>query len=160
MIEEASFLAAARCDPVPSAGSDTISIETRVRHSPDLTHRLDRNRITSSGAEVMTGYSNRCRSKHQVRPTGAAPTPFVSLVVAKFSDTAVSTNNRSTSASFPAGDIPIIGHFFATQHQREEKLLLMTAAPGTNVAANSQLPRCRVKNAQLRPNCYGVFWKR
>lgn len=170
--QSASFLAGGEVPvPVPSAGSDTISIEykefgIRLTLTPTV---IDRNRITLKVAPEVSelDYSNAVIIQGIQVPaltvrrtdTSASLADGESFVISGL----ISTNNRSTISKFPGlGDIPILGAFFRDSNiSREEKELLMIVTPHLvqPLAANAQLPS--LPGEKLRsydPNWFRLFF--
>ena len=170
--QSATFLAGGEVPvPVPSAGSDTISIEykefgIRLTLTPTV---IDRNRITLkvapevseldySNAVVISGIQVPALTVRRT-DTSVSLADGESFVISGL----ISTNNRSTISKFPGlGDIPILGAFFRDSTiSREEKELLMIVTPHLvqPLAANAQLPS--LPGEKLRnydPNWYRLFF--
>ncbi|MGY2194702.1 type II and III secretion system protein family protein [Pseudomonas pergaminensis] len=170
--QSASFLAGGEVPvPVPSAGSDTISIEykefgIRLTLTPTV---IDRNRITLKVAPEVSelDYSNAVQIQGIQVPALTVRRTDTSVSLADGESFVISglisTNNRSTISKFPGlGDIPIIGAFFRDSNiSREEKELLMIVTPHLvqPLAANAQLPS--LPGEKLRtydPNWYRLFF--
>jgi pilus assembly protein CpaC len=170
--QSASFLAGGEIPiPVPSSGSDTVTIEykefgIRLTLTPTV---IDRNRVTLKVAPEVSelDYANAIT---------IAGTPVPALTVRR-TDTSVSladgesfvisglisTTNTSQVNKFPGlGDIPVIGAFFRdSQIKREERELLMIVTPHLvqPLAADAQLPS--LPGEKLRnydPNFYRMFF--
>ena len=170
--QSASFLAGGEVPvPVPSAGSDTISIEykefgIRLTLTPTV---IDRNRITLKVAPEVSelDYSNAVQIQGIQVPALTVRRTDTSVSLADGESFVISglisTNNRSTISKFPGlGDIPILGAFFRDSTiSREEKELLMIVTPHLvqPLAANAQLPS--LPGEKLRnydPNWYRLFF--
>ncbi|KTC63079.1 secretin [Pseudomonas fluorescens ABAC62] len=170
--QSASFLAGGEIPiPVPSAGSDTISIEykefgIRLTLTPTV---IDRNRITLKVAPEVSelDYSNALQIEGIQVPALTVRRTDTSVSLADGESFVISglisTNNRSTISKFPGlGDIPILGAFFRDSNiSREEKELLMIVTPHLvqPLAANAQLPS--LPGEKLRsydPNWYRLFF--
>ena len=168
----ASFLAGGQIPiPVPSTGSDTVTIEykefgIRLTLTPTV---IDRNRVTLKVAPEVSelDYANAIN-------IGGTPVPALTV---RRTDTSVSladgesfvisglisTTNNSQVNKFPGlGDIPVIGAFFRdSQIKREERELLMIVTPHLvqPLAADAQLPS--LPGEKLRnydPNFYRMFF--
>jgi pilus assembly protein CpaC len=170
--QSATFLAGGEVPiPVPSAGSDTISIEykefgIRLTLTPTV---VDRNRITLKVAPEVSelDYSNAVQIQGIQVPALTVRRTDTSVSLADGESFVISglisTNNRSTISKFPGlGDIPILGAFFRDSNiSREEKELLMIVTPHLvqPLAANAQLPS--LPGEKLRsydPNWYRLFF--
>ncbi|KTB67935.1 secretin [Pseudomonas fluorescens] len=170
--QSASFLAGGEVPiPVPSSGSDTISIEykefgIRLTLTPTV---IDRNRITLKVAPEVSelDYSNAVQIQGIQVPALTVRRTDTSVSLADGESFVISglisTNNRSTIDKFPGlGDIPILGAFFRDSTiSREEKELLMIVTPHLvqPLAANAQLPS--LPGEKLRsydPNWYRLFF--
>ena len=170
--QSASFLAGGEVPiPVPSAGSDTISIEykefgIRLTLTPTV---IDRNRISLKVAPEVSelDYSNAVQIEGIQVPALTVRRTDTSVSLADGESFVISglisTNNRSTISKFPGlGDIPILGAFFRDSNiSREEKELLMIVTPHLvqPLAANAQLPS--LPGEKLRnydPNWYRLFF--
>ncbi|WP_338573185.1 type II and III secretion system protein family protein [Pseudomonas canadensis] len=170
--QSASFLAGGEVPvPVPSAGSDTISIEykefgIRLTLTPTV---IDRNRITLKVAPEVSelDYSNAVQIEGIQVPALTVRRTDTSVSLADGESFVISglisSNNRSTISKFPGlGDIPILGAFFRDSNiSREEKELLMIVTPHLvqPLAANAQLPS--LPGEKLRsydPNWYRLFF--
>ncbi len=170
--QSATFLAGGEVPiPVPSAGSDTISIEykefgIRLTLTPTV---IDRNRITLKVAPEVSelDYSNAVQIQGIQVPALTVRRTDTSVSLADGESFVISglisTNNRSTVSKFPGlGDIPILGAFFRESNiAREEKELLMIVTPHLvqPLAANAQLPS--LPGEKLRsydPNWYRMFF--
>jgi pilus assembly protein CpaC len=170
--QSASFLAGGEIPiPVPSSGSDTVTIEykefgIRLTLTPTV---IDRNRVALKVAPEVSelDYANAIN---------IAGTPVPALTVRR-TDTSVSladgesfvisglisTSNTSQVNKFPGlGDIPVLGAFFRdSQIKREERELLMIVTPHLvqPLAADAQLPS--LPGEKLRnydPNFYRMFF--
>jgi len=170
--QSASFLAGGEVPvPVPSAGSDSISIEykefgIRLTLTPTV---IDRNRISLKVAPEVSelDYSNAVQIQGIQVPALTVRRTDTSVSLADGESFVISglisTNNRSTINKFPGlGDIPILGAFFRdATTSREEKELLMIVTPHLvqPLAANAQLPS--LPGEKLRnydPNWYRLFF--
>ena len=170
--QSATFLAGGEVPiPVPSSGSDSISIEykefgIRLTLTPTV---IDRNRITLKVAPEVSelDYSNAIAIQGIQVPALTVRRTDTSVSLADGESFVISglisTNNRSTIAKFPGlGDIPILGAFFRDSNiSREEKELLMIVTPHLvqPLAANAQLPS--LPGEKLRsydPNWYRLFF--
>ena len=170
--QSASFLAGGEVPiPVPSAGSDTISIEykefgIRLTLTPTV---IDRNRISLKVAPEVSelDYSNAVQIEGIQVPALTVRRTDTSVSLADGESFVISglisSNNRSTISKFPGlGDIPILGAFFRdSKISREEKELLMIVTPHLvqPLAANAQLPS--LPGEKLRsydPNWYRLFF--
>ncbi|UWF50031.1 type II and III secretion system protein family protein [Pseudomonas sp. N3-W] len=170
--QSASFLAGGEIPiPVPSSGSDTVTIEykefgIRLTLTPTV---IGRNRIALKVAPEVSelDYSNAIT---------IAGTPVPALTIRR-TDTSVSladgesfvisglinTTNTSQVNKFPGlGDIPILGAFFRSSTiNRTERELLMIVTPHLvkPLAADAQLPA--LPGEKLRnydPNFYRMFF--
>ena len=170
--QSATFLAGGEIPiPVPSSGSDTISIEykefgIRLTLTPTV---IDRNRISLKVAPEVSelDYTNAVVIQNIRVPaltirrtdTSVSLADGESFVISGL----ISSTNRSTISKFPGlGDIPILGAFFRDSNiSREEKELLMIVTPHLvqPLAANAQLPS--LPGEKLRtydPNWYRLFF--
>lgn len=168
----ATFLAGGEVPiPVPSAGSDTISIEykefgIRLTLTPTV---IDRTRISLKVAPEVSelDYANALELEGIQVPaltvrrtdTTVSLADGESFVISGL----ISNNNRSTISKFPGlGDIPILGAFFRDSNvSREEKELLMIVTPHLvqPLAANARLPS--LPGEKLRnydPNWYRLYF--
>ena len=170
--QSASFLAGGEIPiPVPSSGSDTVTIEykefgIRLTLTPTV---IDRNRVTLKVAPEVSelDYANAIN-------IGGTPVPALTV---RRTDTSVSladgesfvisglisTTNTSQVNKFPGlGDIPVLGAFFRdSQIKREERELLMIVTPHLvqPLSADAQLPS--LPGEKLRnydPNFYRMFF--
>jgi len=170
--QSATFLAGGEVPiPVPSSGSNAISIEykefgIRLTLTPTV---IDRNRISLKVAPEVSelDYSNSVRIEGVQVPaltirrtdTSVSLADGESFVISGL----ISTSNNSTISKFPGlGDIPILGAFFRDSNiSREEKELLMIVTPHLvqPLAANAQLPS--LPGEKLRnydPNWYRLYF--
>ena len=170
--QSASFLAGGEIPiPVPSSGSDTVSIEykefgIRLTLTPTI---VGRNRISLKVAPEVSelDYSNVVTIAGTVVPgltirrtdTSISLADGESFVISGL----ISTRNSSQINKFPGlGDIPILGAFFRDSSiNREERELLMIVTPHLvqPLAANAQLPS--LPGEKLRsydPNWYRLFF--
>jgi pilus assembly protein CpaC len=170
--QSATFLAGGEVPiPVPSAGSDTISIEykefgIRLTLTPTV---VDRNRITLKVAPEVSelDYSNAIAIQGIQVPALTVRRTDTSVSLADGESFVISglisTNNRSTISKFPGlGDIPILGAFFRDSNiSREEKELLMIVTPHLvqPLAANARLPSLPGENLRnYDPNWYRLYF--
>ncbi|AUG05665.1 type II and III secretion system protein family protein [Pseudomonas sp. S09G 359] len=170
--QSATFLAGGEVPiPVPSSGSDSISIEykefgIRLTLTPTV---IDRNRITLKVAPEVSelDYSNAVVIEGIQVPALTVRRTDTSVSLADGESFVISglisTNNRSTISKFPGlGDIPVLGAFFRDSNiSREEKELLMIVTPHLvqPLAANAPLPS--LPGEKLRsydPNWYRLFF--
>jgi pilus assembly protein CpaC len=170
--QSATFLAGGEVPiPVPSSGSDSISIEykefgIRLTLTPTV---IDRNRITLKVAPEVSelDYSNAVQIQGIQVPALTVRRTDTSVSLADGESFVISglisSTNRSTISKFPGlGDIPILGAFFRDSNiSREEKELLMIVTPHLvqPLAANAQLPS--LPGEKLRtydPNWYRLFF--
>ena len=170
--QSATFLAGGEVPiPVPSAGSDTITIEykefgIRLTLTPTV---IDHNRIALKVAPEVSelDYNNAIRIQGIQVPALTVRRTDTSVSLADGESFVISglisSNNRSTINKFPGlGDIPILGAFFRDSNiSREEKELLMIVTPHLvqPLAANAQLPS--LPGEKLRsydPNWYRLFF--
>ena len=170
--QSATFLAGGEVPiPVPSAGSDTISIEykefgIRLTLTPTV---IDHNRIALKVAPEVSelDYNNAIRIEGIQVPALTVRRTDTSVSLADGESFVISglisSTNRSTIAKLPGlGDIPILGAFFRDSNiQSEEKELLMIVTPHLvqPLAANAQLPS--LPGEKLRtydPNWFRLFF--
>ena len=170
--QSATFLAGGEVPiPVPSAGSDTITIEykefgIRLTLTPTV---IDHNRIALKVAPEVSelDYSNAIRIQNIQVPALTVRRTDTSVSLADGESFVISglisSTNRSTIAKLPGlGDIPILGAFFRDSNiQSEEKELLMIVTPHLvqPLAANAQLPS--LPGEKLRtydPNWFRLFF--
>ena len=170
--QSATFLAGGEVPiPVPSAGSDTITIEykefgIRLTLTPTV---IDHNRIALKVAPEVSelDYSNAIRIQNIQVPALTVRRTDTSVSLADGESFVISglisSTNRSTIAKLPGlGDIPIIGAFFRDSNiNSEEKELLMIVTPHLvqPLAANAQLPS--LPGEKLRtydPNWFRLFF--
>ncbi|SEM89594.1 pilus assembly protein CpaC [Pseudomonas sp. ok272] len=170
--QSASFLAGGEIPiPVPSSGSDSVSIEykefgIRLTLTPTI---IGRNRISLKVAPEVSelDYSNAVQIAGTTVPgltirrtdTSISLADGESFVISGL----ISTTNSSQVNKFPGlGDIPILGAFFRDSTiNREERELLMIVTPHLvqPLAANAQLPS--LPGEKLRnydPNFYRMFF--
>ena len=138
--QSATFLAGGEVPiPVPSAGSDTITIEykefgIRLTLTPTV---IDHNRIALKVAPEVSelDYNNAIRIQGIQVPALTVRRTDTSVSLADGESFVISglisSTNRSTIAKLPGlGDIPIIGAFFRDSNiNSEEKELLMIVTP-------------------------------
>ncbi|MBA5960951.1 type II and III secretion system protein family protein [Pseudomonas lactis] len=170
--QSATFLAGGEVPiPVPSAGSDTITIEykefgIRLTLTPTV---IDHNRIALKVAPEVSelDYSNAIRIQNIQVPALTVRRTDTSVSLADGESFVISglisSTNRSTIAKLPGlGDIPILGAFFRDSNiSSEEKELLMIVTPHLvqPLAANAQLPS--LPGEKLRtydPNWFRLFF--
>lgn len=170
--QSATFLAGGEVPiPVPSAGSDTITIEykefgIRLTLTPTV---IDHNRIALKVAPEVSelDYNNAIRIEGIQVPALTVRRTDTSVSLADGESFVISglisSTNRSTIAKLPGlGDIPIIGAFFRDSTiNSEEKELLMIVTPHLvqPLAANAQLPS--LPGEKLRtydPNWFRLFF--
>ena len=170
--QSATFLAGGEVPiPVPSAGSDTITIEykefgIRLTLTPTV---IDHNRIALKVAPEVSelDYNNAIRIQGIQVPALTVRRTDTSVSLADGESFVISglisSTNRSTIAKLPGlGDIPILGAFFRDSNiQSEEKELLMIVTPHLvqPLAANAQLPS--LPGEKLRtydPNWFRLFF--
>ena len=170
--QSATFLAGGEVPiPVPSAGSDTITIEykefgIRLTLTPTV---IDHNRIALKVAPEVSelDYNNAIRIQGIQVPALTVRRTDTSVSLADGESFVISglisSTNRSTIAKLPGlGDIPIIGAFFRDSNiNSEEKELLMIVTPHLvqPLAANAQLPS--LPGEKLRnydPNWFRLFF--
>lgn len=170
--QSATFLAGGEVPiPVPSAGSDTITIEykefgIRLTLTPTV---IDHNRIALKVAPEVSelDYNNAIRIEGIQVPALTVRRTDTSVSLADGESFVISglisSTNRSTIAKLPGlGDIPIIGAFFRDSNiNSEEKELLMIVTPHLvqPLAANAQLPS--LPGEKLRtydPNWFRLFF--
>ncbi|AZF45913.1 MULTISPECIES: type II and III secretion system protein family protein [unclassified Pseudomonas] len=170
--QSATFLAGGEIPvPVPSSGSDTISIEykefgIRLTLTPTV---IDRNRISLKVAPEVSelDYTNAVVIENIRVPaltirrtdTSVSLADGESFVISGL----ISSNTTTSIAKFPGlGDIPILGAFFRDSSvQREDKELLMIVTPHLvqPLAANAQLPSLPgEKMRNYDPNWYRLFF--
>lgn len=170
--QSATFLAGGEVPiPVPSSGSDSISIEykefgIRLTLTPTV---VDRNRISLKVAPEVSelDYINAVEIEGIKVPaltirrtdTSVSLADGESFVISGL----ISTTNNATISKFPGlGDIPILGAFFRGSNiSREEKELLMIVTPHLvqPLAVNAQLPS--LPGEKLRnydPNWYRLYF--
>ncbi|MBT2375128.1 type II and III secretion system protein family protein [Pseudomonas fluorescens] len=170
--QSATFLAGGEVPiPVPSSGSNTISIEykefgIRLTLTPTV---IDHNRISLKVAPEVSelDYSNAVKIEGIEVPaltirrtdTSVSLADGESFVISGL----ISSTNNSTISKFPGlGDIPILGAFFRNSNiNREEKELLMIVTPHLvqPLAANARLPS--LPGEKLRtydPNWYRLYF--
>ncbi len=151
--QSASFLAGGEVPiPVPSSGSDNISIEykefgIRLTLTPTV---ISNNRITLKVAPEVSelDYNNGVIISSTRVPALIVRRTDTSISLADGESFVISglisTNNSSSVSKLPGlGNIPIIGAFFRDSTiNREEKELLMVVTPHLvqPLAANAQLP--------------------
>ncbi|WLG49457.1 type II and III secretion system protein family protein [Pseudomonas sp. FP1742] len=170
--QSASFLAGGEVPiPVPSAGSDNISIEykefgIRLTLTPTI---IEKNRIALKVAPEVSelDFTNAVSIAGTIVPALTIRRTDTSISLADGESFVISglisTRNNSQVNKFPGlGDIPILGAFFRDNSiNREERELLMIVTPHLvqPLAANAQLPS--LPGEQLRnydPNFYRMFF--
>lgn len=170
--QSASFLAGGEIPiPVPSAGSDNVSIEykefgIRLTLTPTI---VEKNRIALKVAPEVSelDFTNAVSIAGTIVPALTVRRTDTSISLADGESFVISglisTRNNSQVNKFPGlGDIPILGAFFRDNTiNREERELLMIVTPHLvqPLAANAQLPT--LPGEQLRnydPNFYRMFF--
>ncbi|AZF03439.1 type II and III secretion system protein family protein [Pseudomonas sp. R5-89-07] len=170
--QSATFLAGGEIPiPVPSSGSDNISIEykefgIRLTLTPTV---IDRNRISLKVAPEVSelDYTNAVVLDNIRVPaltirrtdTSVSLADGESFVISGL----ISSNTTTNIGKFPGlGDIPILGAFFRDSSvKREDKELLMIVTPHLvqPLAANAQLPSLPgEKMRNYDPNWYRLFF--
>lgn len=170
--QSATFLAGGEVPiPVPSSGSDTISIEykefgIRLTLTPTV---IDRNRISLKVAPEVSelDYTNALVIESIRVPaltvrrtdTTVSLADGESFVISGL----ISSNNTTTISKFPGlGDIPILGAFFRDSSiNRQDKELLMIVTPHLvqPLAANAQLPALPGENLRnYDPNWLRLYF--
>ncbi|AZE87385.1 type II and III secretion system protein family protein [Pseudomonas orientalis] len=170
--QSATFLAGGEIPvPVPSSGSDTISIEykefgIRLTLTPTV---IDRNRISLKVAPEVSelDYTNAVVIENIRVPaltirrtdTSVSLADGESFVISGL----ISSNTTTNIGKFPGlGDIPILGAFFRDSSvKREDKELLMIVTPHLvqPLAANARLPSLPgEKMRNYDPNWYRLFF--
>lgn len=170
--QSATFLAGGEIPiPVPSSGSDTISIEykefgIRLTLTPTV---IDRNRISLKVAPEVSelDYTNALVIQSIQVPaltirrtdTSVSLADGESFVISGL----ISSNNTTNISKFPGlGDIPILGAFFRDSSvNRQDKELLMIVTPHLvqPLAANAQLPSLPGENLRnYDPNWYRLYF--
>lgn len=170
--QSATFLAGGEVPiPVPSAGSDTITIEykefgIRLTLTPTV---IDHNRIALKVAPEVSelDYVNAIQIQGIQVPALTVRRTDTSVSLADGESFVISglisSNNRSTISKFPGlGDLPIIGALFKdSEIKAEEKELLMIVTPHLvqPLAANAKLPSLPGENLRnYDPNWYRLFF--
>src|SRR5471032_25392 len=170
--QSASFLAGGEIPiPVPSAGSDTVTIEykefgIRLTLTPTI---IGKNRIALKVAPEVSelDYSNAITIAGAQVPALTIRRTDTSVSLADGESFVISglinTTNTSQVNKFPGlGDIPILGAFFRSSTiNRTERELLMIVTPHLvkPLAADAQLPA--LPGEKLRnydPNFYRMFF--
>ncbi|ARB30908.1 type II and III secretion system protein family protein [Pseudomonas tolaasii] len=170
--QSATFLAGGEIPiPVPSSGSNTISIEykefgIRLTLTPTV---IDRNRISLKVAPEVSelDYTNALVIESIKVPaltirrtdTSVSLADGESFVISGL----ISSNNTTNISKFPGlGDIPILGAFFRDSSvNRQDKELLMIVTPHLvqPLAANAQLPTLPGENYRnYDPNWYRLYF--
>ncbi|KAF2408315.1 type II and III secretion system protein family protein [Pseudomonas antarctica] len=170
--QSATFLAGGEIPiPVPSSGSNTISIEykefgIRLTLTPTV---IDRNRISLKVAPEVSelDYTNAVTIQNIQVPaltirrtdTSVSLADGESFVISGL----ISSNNTTSISKFPGlGDIPILGAFFRDSSvNRQDKELLMIVTPHLvqPLAANAQLPSLPGENLRnYDPNWYRLYF--
>lgn len=170
--QSASFLAGGEIPiPVPSSGSDTVTIEykefgIRLTLTPTI---IGRDRIALKVAPEVSelDYENGVRIQDFIVPglrvrrtdTSISLADGESFVISGL----ISSTNTSSVSKFPGlGDVPILGAFFRDSTiSREEKELLMIVTPRLvqPLAANARLPS--LPGEKLRnydPNWFRMYF--
>ncbi|MDB6445454.1 MULTISPECIES: type II and III secretion system protein family protein [Pseudomonas] len=170
--QSASFLAGGEVPiPVPSAGSDNVSIEykefgIRLTLTPTV---IGKNRIALKVAPEVSelDFTNAVNIAGTLVPALTVRRTDTSIALADGESFVISglisTRNASQVNKFPGlGDVPILGAFFRDNSiNREERELLMIVTPHLvqPLAANAQLPT--LPGEQLRnydPNFYRMYF--
>ncbi|MCM2460359.1 type II and III secretion system protein family protein [Pseudomonas sp. LARHCG127] len=170
--QSASFLAGGEVPiPVPSAGSDNVSIEykefgIRLTLTPTV---IGKNRIVLKVAPEVSelDFTNAVNIAGTLVPALTVRRTDTSIALADGESFVISglisTRNSSQVNKFPGlGDVPILGAFFRDNSiNREERELLMIVTPHLvqPLAANAQLPS--LPGEQLRnydPNFYRMYF--
>jgi pilus assembly protein CpaC len=170
--QSASFLAGGEVPiPVPSAGSDNVSIEykefgIRLTLTPTV---IGKNRIALKVAPEVSelDFTNAVNIAGTLVPALTVRRTDTSIALADGESFVISglisTRNSSQVNKFPGlGDIPILGAFFRDNSiNREERELLMIVTPHLvqPLAADAQLPT--LPGEQLRnydPNFYRMYF--
>ena len=170
--QSASFLAGGEIPiPVPSAGSDSVTIEykefgIRLTLTPTI---INNNRITLKVAPEVSelDYSNAVTISGTQVPALTIRRTDTSISLADGESFVISglisTRNSSQVDKFPGlGDIPVLGAFFRESNiSREERELLMIVTPHLvqPLAADARLPSLpgeRLRNYD--PNFYRMFF--
>ena len=170
--QSASFLAGGEVPiPVPSSGSDNVSIEykefgIRLTLTPTI---VGRNRISLKVAPEVSelDYTNALVIESIRVPaltvrrtdTTVSLADGESFVISGL----ISSNNTTTISKFPGlGDIPILGAFFRDSSiNRQDKELLMIVTPHLvqPLAANAQLPALPGENLRnYDPNWLRLYF--
>ncbi|NWA00589.1 type II and III secretion system protein family protein [Pseudomonas gingeri] len=170
--QSASFLAGGEIPiPVPSSGSDTISIEykefgIRLTLTPTV---IGKNRITLKVAPEVSelDYSNAVTISGTPVPALTIRRTDTSISLADGESFVISglisTRNSSQVNKLPGlGEIPVLGAFFRNSSlKREEQELLMIVTPHLvqPLAADAQLPGLPgEKLRQYDPNWFRLFF--
>ncbi|WP_095078786.1 type II and III secretion system protein family protein [Pseudomonas sp. Irchel s3h17] len=170
--QSASFLAGGEVPiPVPSSGSDNVSIEykefgIRLTLTPTI---IGRDRISLKVAPEVSelDFSNAVQIAGTAVPALTIRRTDTSISLADGESFVISglisSRNSSQVNKFPGlGDIPVLGAFFRDNSiNREERELLMIVTPHLvqPLAANAKLPS--LPGEQLRnydPNFYRMFF--
>ncbi len=170
--QSASFLAGGEVPiPVPSAGSDNVSIEykefgIRLTLTPTV---IGKNRIALKVAPEVSelDFTNAVNIAGTLVPALTVRRTDTSIALADGESFVISglisTRNSSQVNKFPGlGDVPILGAFFRDNAiNREERELLMIVTPHLvqPLAADAQLPS--LPGEQLRnydPNFYRMYF--
>ncbi|WP_420232142.1 type II and III secretion system protein family protein [Pseudomonas sp. ABY48] len=170
--QSASFLAGGEVPiPVPSAGSDNVSIEykefgIRLTLTPTV---IGKNRIVLKVAPEVSelDFTNAVNIAGTLVPALTVRRTDTSIALADGESFVISglisTRNSSQVNKFPGlGDVPILGAFFRDNAvNREERELLMIVTPHLvqPLAADAQLPT--LPGEQLRnydPNFYRMYF--
>lgn len=170
--QSASFLAGGEVPiPVPSAGSDNVSIEykefgIRLTLTPTV---IGKSRIALKVAPEVSelDFTNAVNIAGTLVPALTVRRTDTSIALADGESFVISglisTRNASQVNKFPGlGDIPILGAFFRNHSiDREERELLMIVTPHLvqPLAADAQLPT--LPGEQLRnydPNFYRMYF--
>ncbi|MFP3516074.1 type II and III secretion system protein family protein [Pseudomonas sp. SIMBA_077] len=170
--QSATFLAGGEVPiPVPSSGSDNVSIEykefgIRLTLTPTV---VGRDRILLKVAPEVSelDYTNAVNIAGTLVPglnvrrtdTSISLADGESFVISGL----ISSRNTAQVSKFPGlGDIPVLGAFFRDSNiNREDKELLMIVTPHLvqPLAANAQLPNLPGENLRdYDPNWYRLFF--
>ncbi|KNX75935.1 secretin [Pseudomonas sp. 250J] len=170
--QSASFLAGGEVPiPVPSSGSDTISIEykefgIRLTLTPTI---VGRDRIALKVAPEVSelDYNNGVRIAGITVPALSVRRTDTSISLANGESFVISglisTSNISSVSKFPGlGDVPVLGAFFRDSTiSREEKELLMIVTPHLvqPLAADARLPSLPGENLRnYDPNWFRMYF--
>jgi len=170
--QSATFLAGGEVPiPVPSSGSDNVSIEykefgIRLTLTPTVVGR-DRVMLKVAPEVSELDYTNAVNIAGTLVPGLTVRRTDTSISLADGESFVISglisSRNTSQVNKFPGlGDIPILGAFFRDSNiSREEKELLMIVTPHLvqPLAANAQLPSLPGENLRnYDPNWYRLYF--